>query len=429
MDTTQVLVRPARAHPWLALAAATTGGVMVGLDGTAITIAAPYIARSAHATLPQLEIIANAYLVALALGLLPAGRVADRFGRRATFIAGVLAFGISSLAIAFSDTVPALAVFRAIQGLAGALLQPAALALLRTNFDEHRQGLAVGLWSGFNALAIGVGPVIAGAIVEYLQWEAVFAINLPIGVAAALACRFAVTESRAPDSRVLSALRTLLSQRGVVVPGCVIAVSSFGIFGLLFMLTLYLQNVRGFEPITAGLWLLAPTAIVIVSALVGGALGDRFGPRWPMVAGLVVAAVGTFGVGQAGVDTGYGPLVVPALAVGIGTGLCVVPATNALLAAAGEPLAGMASAVQQAASQFGGLIGIAVLGTVLSASVSAALPAQAVDPDAVAQGRVSAGIAPEVGHAVFVHGMGTALTVAAVITVVSAAATGVFARR
>lgn len=401
---------------------------MVGLDGTATTIAAPYIARSVHATLPDLELIANTYLVVLALGLLPAGRIADRFGRRATFVTGVLAFGISSVAIALSDSVPALVAFRGVQGFAGALLQPAALALLRSSFTAARLSLAIGVWSGMNALAIGVGPVIAGLIVESFGWPAVFAINLPVGFAAAIGARLAVAESRGPASRVLGALRTLLRQRRIAVPAFVIAGSSFGIFGLLFMLTLYLQNVRSFSPVLTGLWLLAPTSVVIVSALAGGVLGDRFGPRWPMTAGLLLAGAGTCGVGLAGVTAGYWQIVLPALAVGLGTGLCVVPATNQLLAVAGEAFTGMASAVQQAASQFGGLLGIAVLGTVLSTRVAGAIPA-GKDADAVAQGRAPAGLSPEFAHATFTAGMSTALFVAAVVTAACALGAGILARR
>lgn len=429
VHTTELHPTTAQARPWLALVASTAGGVMVGLDGTATTIAAPYIARSVHATLPELELIANAYLVVLALGLLPAGRIADRFGRRATFITGVLAFGISSIAIALSGSVAALASFRAVQGFAGALLQPAALALLRTSFAPERRSLAIGIWSGMNALAIGVGPVIAGLLVQSFGWPTVFAVNLPIGIAAALGARLSVAESRAPGARVLSTLRVLLKQRTIAVAGFVIAASSFGIFGLLFMLTLYLQNVRAFSPVSAGLWLLAPTAVVVVSAPAGGVLGDRFGPRWPMATGLLLACAGIYGVGLVGVAAGYWQVVLPALAVGLGTGLCVVPATNALLTTAGERFTGMASAIQQAASQFGGLLGIAVLGTMLSRYVAGTLPDGAAGADEVAQGRAPVGLPAGFAHATFTSGMGLALCVAAGVTGACAIGAAIFARR
>ncbi|WP_020494996.1 MFS transporter [Sciscionella marina] len=429
MNTTEVDAPRVGQRPWLALAATVVGAIMVGLDGTAVTIAAPYVARDVHATLPELEFIANAYLIALAVGLLPAGRVADRIGRRTTFMIGVLGFGFSSVGIAFSGSVTALIVFRAIQGLAGALLQPAALALLRTAFDGKRLPLALGVWSGVNALAIGLGPVLAGVIVEYLDWPAIFLINLPIGIIAAVSALFAVQESHARDATVFSSLRTLLTHRTVLVTGAVIALSSFGIFGLLFMLTLYLQNVLGLSPIVAGLWILGPTATVVFSALIGGALGERFGPRWPMSAGLLFVGCGIFGVAGAGQPAGYWQLVLPALGVGIGTGLCVVPATNALLAAAGERLTGIASAVQQAGSQFGGLLGIALLGTVLSSTVAGAVPAGTTGVDDIAQGMVPHGVSADVAHTAFTSGMNIALIAAAGITVLGALGTALLARR
>jgi len=155
-------------HPWLTLSAAVLGGAMVGLDGTVTTIAAPYLSRSVGASLGDLELIANAYLVALAVCLLPAGRLADRIGRRVTFVLGVGVFGLASLALALSASVPALVLLRTIQGVAGALLQPSALALLRNAFPAGKLGLPLGVWGGANALAIGLGPVIGGVIVEEL---------------------------------------------------------------------------------------------------------------------------------------------------------------------------------------------------------------------------------------------------------------------
>lgn len=450
MNSTEVLVPARTSRPWLVLAAAAVGAIMVGLDGTAITIAAPYIARSVNASLTDLQVIANTYLVALTVGLLPAGRIADRCGRRATFIMGVLAFGVSSLAIALSDTVLALAVFRAVQGFAGALLQPAALALLRTAFDEKRMPVALGVWGGVNALALGLGPVIAGLIVQAFGWQAVFVVNLPVAVLATVLALSAVAESRGPGSKVFAGMRELLRQRTVAVSAAIIGFSSFGIFGLLFMLTLYLQNVHHLTPIETGMWLLAPTTLVVVSALVGGVLGDKLGTRWPMAAGLVLVAAGLYGVGSVSPDSGYWRLVLPAMAVGIGTGLCVVPATNALLAAARESLAGMASAVQQAASQFGGVLGIGVLGGALSFGVADALPGRLAAGDVPASigdqvtaaiDQVSQGMMPGIDTGsftvavrtatqwAFTDGMGTALTIAAVVTLAGAVLASVLGTR
>lgn len=260
---------PRSGMAWLTLVASVLGGVMVGLDGTATTIAAPDLATSVGASLGELELIANAYLVALALALLPAGLLADRIGRRRTFVLGVLGFALSSLAIALSGSIITLVLFRVLQGLAGALLQPAGLALVRSAFGADRLGLPLGVWGGANALAIGLGPIVGGFLVHGFGWPSVFLINLPVAVAILALVAFAVEESTGDGAGGLAALRGLLAKRAVYVGSAMIAVSMFAVFGLLFLLTLYLQSVRGFDPVGAGVWMLPLTAAVVVSAPVG----------------------------------------------------------------------------------------------------------------------------------------------------------------
>jgi MFS family permease len=433
-------------RPWLALVAGVLGGAMVGLDGTAVTIAAPYISKSAGATLGQLELIANAYLIALAAGLLPAGRLADRIGRRRTFVLGVLGFGLASSGIALSGGVAALVLFRVLQGLAGALLQPAALALVRNAFPAGKLGLPLGIWGGANALAIGLGPVIAGVIVQGLRWQAVFVLNVPISVVTVALTYFAVAESTGPRRGVPGALRRLLADRAVSLASLMVAVSSFGVFGLLFLLTLFLQNVKGLPPIEAGVWMLAPTCVVVLSAPIGGLLAQRFGPRWPVFAGLIAVATGLVSLTLLDVGSGFSDLLYPAVIVGFGTGLCVVAATGTIMGAAPDESTGTASALQQVASQIGGVLGIATVGVVMSWRVSATLPVrigQAGLPraagevvlgsaDSVAQGTIPAGFAPAtvggplsgavraISHLSFVDAMGTTLLFAAGVSLFGA---------
>lgn len=357
----------AAARPWLALAAVCMGGIMVVLDGSAVTIAAPRIARSVHASLGDLELIANVYLVVLALGILPAGRLADRVGRRATFIAGALGFGASSLAISLSHSVGELVVFRAGQGLFGALLQPAALALLSTAFPRERLGAVLGIWGAVNALAIGVGPVIAGFIVQGLGWPAVFLLNVPVALVAVMVILAAVSESRAQPSP--RPLRRVLATRPVRWAAALVAMSSFAVFGLLFLLTFYLQNVHGFKPSTAGAWLLTPTLAVVIGAPVGGVVAERIGPRRPVVLGMLAVAGGLVGLAQVPVDAAFWQVAAPAVLIGFGTGAWVIAATRTIVTESPEQLVGTASALQQAASQVGGVLGIAILGAVMSIRV------------------------------------------------------------
>jgi S-formylglutathione hydrolase FrmB/predicted MFS family arabinose efflux permease len=412
------------------------GGMMVGLDGTAITIAAPWIARSADASLADLTLIANVYLVMLAVCILPAGRLADRVGRRATFVVGALGFGACSLGISLSSGVGELVAFRAGQGLFAALLQPTALALLTTAFPRERLGTVLGVWGAVNALAIGLGPVFAGFVVQGFGWPAVFLINVPVAVVAVALVRVAVSESRArPMARPL---RQLLGRRSTRVAAVLVAMSSFAVFGLLFLLTLYLQNVHGLRPSAAGAWLLAPTLAVVVGALVGGVLTERIGPRWPVVIGMVAVVVGLVGLAQVSVESGYWGVAAPAMLLGVGTGAWVIAATNTIVDDSAADLAGTASAVQQAASQVGGVLGVAVIGAVVSVRVGDALGARLREAgvsrpvadavlrsrDLVAEGRapVPRGASEQVGaavrtasHLAFTTGMHTAFLLSAAL--------------
>jgi MFS family permease len=382
------------------------GGIIVALDGSAVTVAAPRIARSVHASLGDLELIANVYLVVLALGILPAGRLADRFGRRATFIAGALGFGVCSLAISLSHSVGELVAFRAGQGLFGALLQPAALALLSVSFPRERLGAVLGIWGAANALAIGVGPVIAGLIVQGLGWPAVFVLNLPVALLAVVLILSAVRESRGHASA--RPLRAVLGERRVRCAAALVAMSSCAVFGLLFLLTLFLQDVHGLSPSATGAWLLAPTLAVVVGALAGGILVERIGPRWPVVAGMLAVAGGLVGLAQVPVDAAFWQVAAPAVVIGFGTGAWVIAATQTIVTGAVEELVGTASAVQQGSSQLGGVLGIVIFGAVMSIRVGGVLPA------------AGSHAARAVSHLAFTEGMHAAFLVCAGLVLLTA---------
>ncbi|MEA2149357.1 MAG: hypothetical protein QOD69_1187 [Solirubrobacteraceae bacterium] len=428
-------------RPWLTLVAVCLGAMMVGLDGTAVTIAAPWIARSVDASLGELALIANVYLVVLAACILPAGRLADRVGRRATFIAGTLGFGLCSLGLSLSSGVGELIAFRAGQGLSGALLQPAALALLSTAFPRERLGAVLGIWGAVNGLAIGLGPVFAGFVVQGFGWPAVFLVNLPVAVLAVVLVRVAASESRGrPSARPL---RQVLGKRPVRVGAALVAMSSFAVFGLLFLLTLYLQNVHGLTPSTAGAWLLAPTLAVVIGAPVGGLLAERIGPRWPVVTGMLTVAVGLVGLAQVAVDATFWDVAAPAMLIGVGTGAWVIAATSTIVGDSDEDLVGTASAVQQSASQIGGVLGIAAIGAVMSIRVGDGLAARLREAgvsrpisdvvlrssDLVGEGRapVPHGASAAVGEAVrtasqlaFTSGMHTAFLLSAALIALAA---------
>lgn len=354
-------------NPWWTLVAVSLGGMMVTLDGTALTIAGPNIAHSVGASVPELQWIANSYLLALAAGLFPAGRLADRVGRRRMFVVGVVGFGLASLLIAAATTVWLLITLRTLQGLSGALLQPAALALLRAAFPPHRFDLAIGVWGGASALTIAAGPVIAGFVVQQFGWRVVFMVNAPVAALTLVMVWIAVAESRAagaPGRR-----RDLIRAPGVLLGAVLTALSYFSLFGLLFFLTLYLQDIRGLGPMSAGEWLLPFTAVIVVSAPIGGALTGRYGPRLPAAVGLLLVAAGMLGLLVLDADTTRLQMLPAALVMGLGTGIAMVAAIHLIVTGAPAGESALASALQQVATQLGGVAGILTLGLVMPGTV------------------------------------------------------------
>ncbi len=182
--------------PWLTLVAISLGVMMVGLDGTVVGVANPTIQRDLDATLAGLQWVTNGYLLALAVLLIVGGKMGDRFGRKRVFIAGIVGFALASLGCALSGSIELLIFFRVLQGVAGALLLPSTLAILRATFPPEQLNQAVGIWGGSSALAVASGPIIGGLLVEHVSWESIFLLNLPLGALAAVVAFFWVSESR-----------------------------------------------------------------------------------------------------------------------------------------------------------------------------------------------------------------------------------------
>ncbi|MFE0024997.1 MFS transporter [Amycolatopsis sp. NPDC059021] len=400
-------------NPGWTLLAVSLGGAMVGLDGTALTIAGPEIGKDTGASLSGLQWITTAYLLALALALFPAGRIADRYGRRAVFLTGVIGFGAVSVLITMASTVAALIVLRALQGICGAMLQPAALALLRMAFPPHRLELALGVWGGASAASIAAGPIVAGLLVQWSGWQAVFLVNAPIAGLTTLLTLATVAESRSAGGRLR--VTSLLRAPGVAIGAVLTVLSYFSLFGLLFFLTLYLQNVRGLDPVAAGLWLLPVTVVVVLSAPLGGALAARFGPRRPAIWGFVLVSVGMLGFTLLDVDTGWTDALPASLVLGLGTGIALIASTQVIIGGSPVAMSGLASALQQVATQLGGVAGIVVLGVVMSWRAKEVLP-----DEAVTQGLVPVGADPGKAHVAFLSGFAATAAVAAVVVIAGA---------
>ncbi|KUF20059.1 MFS transporter [Streptomyces silvensis] len=491
-----------RGHPWLTLFSVAIGVMMVALDGTIVAVANPAITKDLDASLADVQWITNGYLLALAVALITAGKLGDRFGHRQTFLIGVVGFGLASGAIGMSGSVSLVIAFRVLQGLFGALLMPAALGLLRATFPAEKLNMAIGIWGMVIGASTAGGPILGGVLVEHVNWQSVFFINVPVGVvalvlgvlilkdhrarnaprsfdipgivllsAAMFALIWALIKAGDPwgwgsgrtwaflgaavvcfalfawwETRVAEPLIPLGLFRSVPLSAgtALMVLMAFAFMGGLFFVTFYLQNVRGMSPVDSGLHLLPLTAMMIVSSPLAGALITRFGPRVPLVGGMVCTAVAMFGM--TAMTTGTGTLVMSVWFALLGLGLApvMVGATEVIVGNAPLELSGVAGGLQQAGMQVGGSLGTAVLGAVMSNTVDSGLkgkwqdaglpgePPPGLDkatatgsvPERLAQApgvdRQVFGRITDVVHDTFMSGMGVAFTVAGVVGVIAA---------
>lgn len=490
-----------RGHPWLTLFSVAIGVMMVALDGTIVAIANPAIKEDLHASLADVQWITNGYMLALAVSLITAGKLGDRFGHRQTFLIGIVGFAAASAAIGFSSEVALVITFRVFQGLFGALLMPAALGLLRATFPAEKLNMAIGIWGMVIGASTAGGPIVGGLLVEHVSWQSVFFINVPVGVLALVLGLVILKDHRAQNAPrsfdipgiallsgamfcliwplikatewgwgdlktwgflvgavvlfvVFGALETKVREpliplrmfRSVALTaGTVLMVlMAFAFMGGLFFVTFYLQNVHGMSPVDSGLHLLPLTGMMIVGSPLAGALITKMGPRVPLVGGMVLTAVATYGLSTLDTQTGTGAMSVWFALLGLGLAPVMVGATEVIVGNAPMELSGVAGGLQQAAMQVGGSLGTAVLGAVMATRVETELPENwqkagtlpPASPEQLSQASdaVSAGIAPvpqgappemartitSVAHDTFISGMSLAFTVACGVAILAA---------
>ncbi|MFE2376845.1 MFS transporter [Streptomyces sp. NPDC059398] len=425
-----------RGHPWLTLFSVAIGVMMVALDGTIVAIANPAIQKDLGASFAQIQWITNGYFLALAVALITAGKLGDRFGHRQTFLIGVIGFAAASGAIGFSNSVGLVVTFRVLQGLFGALLMPAALGLLRATFPAEKLNMAIGLWGMVIGASTAGGPIIGGLLVQHVSWQSVFFINVPVGVialvvgavilkdhraenapksfdilgilllSAAMFClvwalikapawgwgdgkvwmflavsvvcfaAFAFWETKVREPLIPMALfRSVPLSAGVVL----MVLMAIAFMGGLFFVTFYLQNVHGMSPVDAGLHLLPLTGMMIVASPLAGAVITKLGPRIPLAGGMLCTAVAMYGMSTLETDTGSVSMSIWFALLGLGLAPVMVGATEVIVGNAPMELSGVAGGLQQAAMQIGGSLGTAVLGAVMASKVDSALPGNWTD--------------------------------------------------
>jgi EmrB/QacA subfamily drug resistance transporter len=421
------------ARRWWTLVAVSLATFMTYLDNNVINVAIPTIQRNLHLSVAGLEWVVSGYVLVFAGLMLVGGRLADVFGRRRLFLAGLTVFTLSSLAAGLASSGAVLIGFRAVQGLGAAMLVPTTLAIIIATFDDTKErARAIGLWTAIGALALAFGPLVGGFISQNFRWGWIFFINVPVGVitfamallwmdeshgksasrrldvpgltasavtlfsltyalieghdkgwtsapilgafvlAAVAAAAFVWIEARSAEPMVaVSLFRSRVFSGGTGV----MMLWAFGIFGIYFFTSLYLQNILGFSPVKAGLTFLPMALFVVVFAGLSGPVAARISTRWTVALGLAIMTGGLYLFFLQGLHVSYLALMPGFLMFGAGSGLMNAPLTSAVLDSMPTDRSGVASALMNASREVAGLLGITVIGAVLRSRQGVALRA------------------------------------------------------
>ena len=427
-------------NPWLVLAVLTTGFFMIMLDTTIVNVAIPAMSAGLNTTLDQILWVLNSYILVYAVLLITAGRLGDLYGQRTLFAIGLAIFTVASGLCGFAQDANQLIVARILQGIGGALLTPQTLAILTGLFPPDRRGAAFGIWAGVAGLATLAGPTLGGAIVTYIDWRWIFFVNVPIGIAALIAT-FAIIPDLRPGRRhgwdivgvilatgglfgVIFGLiegerfnwaeigpsvitipeiigagalmlvifviweryqpeplvpLSLFEERNFAVANWMAAAIAFGMMSLFLPIVIYLQSVRDFTALTAGLTLAPMSLTSMVVAPFAGRLADRIGGKYILMTGVLVFAIG-FGTLTfvAGPDSTWINFLVPAIVAGAGMGMTFAPMTTVAMRNISPRMAGAASGVLNTTRQVGAAVGSAIVGALLQSRLAIALHDQAV---------------------------------------------------
>lgn len=488
-----------RAGRWWALAALVVSGLVIGLDSTVLITALPTLSAKLGATTSDLQWIAAAYTLALGGLLLPGGVLGDRFGRKRLLLVGLALFGVASVAASQTTTAGSLIAMRALMGVGAALILPLSLSILPSMFTEAERPRAVSAAAAGAFLGLPLGPLVAGWLLTHYDWGSVFLINAPVVVIALLGVWFLVPESKDPHPRAFDWIGGVLAVVGVtalvygvieqpihgwsdarvlggLISGAAIlavfivwdlrhpapfvdlrnfrsrgftwatmafVMTGFALFGVMFILTPYIQIVLGNDAQATGIKLLPLIGGVLVGAGLGNVMASRLGARVSVTFGLLVTTAGLLIFSRVTPDTGYG-LVGAALAViGVGLGIALPTTLDMILGILPPTQTGAGTALTRALQQIAASFGVAILGSILNSVYQsnlnphvAALPAKARD---LALGNVAGAVAvashlpPALGGALagaakdaYTSGTASVTIVAAALMLLTAIAIAIF---
>jgi len=479
---------------WKTLAVLCLSLLITVLDTTVVNVALPTLDRTLHASSSGLEWIVDAYTLVFAGLLMLGGALGDRYGRHRALPAGLLIFGAGSVIAALAGSVSQLIVARAVMGAGAALVMPATLSILTGVFtDPAERAKAIGIWSGVSGLGVAVGPTLGGLLLEHFAWSSIFLINIPVVVVALIAGRRLVPASRAPKAPRIDITGASLSVAGLsaltytliqapsngwtssstiltgVLAACLLvafvtqqirrsdplidlrlfanprfSAASGGVMALFFaltaatfVLTQIYQFVLGYSPLAAGLRALAPALMVAIAAPIGAKIAEARGPRLPITTGLLLATGGLCLFATGNPNAGYLHYMIAMTFVGLGIGLSMAPATHSIMSSVPSAKAGVGSAINDTTRNLGGVLGVAIVGSVVATSYKTGLAPATTHLGRHLQALVgqSVGLATEIGnqipgslghqiiisaHHAFVHAADQGVLIAAGVTLAGA---------
>lgn len=405
----------------LILTATILASGMAFLDGSVVNIAIPTIQAKLNATITGIQWIVNGYMLMLSSLILISGALGDRFGRKRVFSIGIGVFITTSFLCSIAQTITQLEIFRALQGIGGAMMVPGSLSIINIAFEEKVRGRAIGLWSGFAGGVSALGPLVGGWLVQSLGWPSIFYINIPLGLIALFLTFKYVPETRNNESTKLDLLGTVLiflSLLGIcyglisvsdlgwsnpkIIISLLIGVLAFIFFiftekrakdplvpfrifksslvtganlatlflyfalsGVIFFLVLNFQQVQHYSPLLAGLGMLPTVLLITFLSGSGGTIADKLGPRLPMILGPLIVSIGMGLLILPGKNANYFYQFLPGLILfGLGMALVIAPLTKSALAV-DEKYSGAASGVNNAVARIAGLLAVALLGIIV----------------------------------------------------------------
>jgi EmrB/QacA subfamily drug resistance transporter len=394
---------------------------VINLDTTIVNVALPTLVRELHASNSQLQWVVDAFNLLFAGSVLAFGSLSDRFGRKGMLLAGLSVFGLASLAGGLTDSAGALIAARSVMGIGAAMVFPSTLSLLTNVFTERRErARAIGLWGAITGVAIALGPIVGGWLLEAFDWRSIFFAMAPIAAIAGVLAARNVPTSRDPHAprtdRAGFALSTAMvglliytiieapnhgwgsattlgsfALTAVLVAAFVawerrteqpmldlslfrnprftaasasVAISFFALSGFIFLVAQYFQFLKGYGPLSTGVRLLPVASFVAISSILGARLAVRIGTKLVVASGLFLMAAFYLWVTTTATGTGYGTIAAQMVVLGTGMGLTSAPATEAIMGVVPKAKAGVGSAVNDATRLLGGTLGVAVIGSV-----------------------------------------------------------------